>query len=63
MSLTMAATGIGHTGTQTRSSIASNSCSVKLSDFHIPVFSYFFATIIHHKVDHKQQSGCDNSIV
>jgi pre-mRNA-splicing factor SF3A2 (PRP11) subunit len=40
MSLTMEATGIGHTGTQTRSSIASSSCSETLSDFSIFVFSY-----------------------
>jgi hypothetical protein len=32
MSSTTEVTGIGHTGTQTRSSIASSSCSVKLSN-------------------------------
>jgi hypothetical protein len=47
MSSTMEVTGIGHIGTQTRSSIASNSCSVKLSDCHILCISHFFAMTIH----------------
>jgi Pre-mRNA-splicing factor SF3a complex subunit 2 (Prp11) len=57
MSLTMMATGIGHTGTQTRSSTASSLCSVKLSDYYFSVsLTSCHATITPHWVDHNEFS-------
>ena len=52
MSLTMMATGIGRIGTQTRSSTASSSCSVKRSDYYFSVsLTSCHATITPHWVD------------
>ena len=64
MSSTMEVTGIGHTGTQTRSSIASSLCSVKLSDCHILCISRLFAMTIHYQVDHERynRDGTSSSV-
>jgi len=57
--LTMGATGIGHTGIQTRSSTASSSCSAKMPDYNVPVFPPPFrnATPTRSRVDHNEFIG------